>query len=207
MNQDKVTKVKYSSFADIIVKKLGDGYLLKDSEIGGIGLFANKNFEKEEIICRYDGVKRHRADINEDIVTSHLLSIKDSDLLLDGLPMRKELIKCCKSNCYWPTDIDLYFQGWACMANSSRGMVNITPNAKMEYFVDDGKVRIENYNPSTQARIPNGLKHVLGKIPYLVAKRAILKGEEILWDYNPFLEKKIDSQKNIVEIIDLTKDE
>lgn len=190
-----IHKAKFSSLADVLTKKIGTGYVLKDSEIGGIGLFANRSFSAGDIICPYDGLKKHRSDIKKEDIKTHILSIPNTDYCIDGLEMRKDLKKD-KDGFYWPEDLNLYFNGWACMANSSRNLINNESNALIEFLICDEQVRFENYNPLDQTKLSNALMYVLPKKPYLIAKKDIKKNDEILWDYNPQIQK--------VEIIDLT---
>jgi len=186
-------ETKYASLADVLINRLGEGYVLKDSD-HGVGLFSKKVFCKNEIICAYDGQRIHRSDIGNRN-TSHMLSIKDSDDIIDGLPFRRDLKKDYASGLYWPEDLNLYFVGWAFMANSSRNSCK-NSNAYIDYIIDDSSIRIQNYNPFEPTKISNNLKNVLPKKPYLFAKETILIDEEILWDYNPFVKDSI--------VIDLT---
>lgn len=184
--QKNNNKIKYASLADALCPKLGTGYLLKGSKVGGIGLFANINFHDGDIICAYDGIKKHRKDVP--FSSTHCLSIKESDYVIDGYPLRNDLVFDKETNSYFPKTDALRLAGWACIANSCRNdYKDCDENAKMVWILDDHSVRCNNYNPFDQTPISTSIKNVLLYKPFLIAKKNIQINEEILWNYNPSL--------------------
>lgn len=183
-------KIKYASYADAIAPKLNEGYIIKESVLGGLGLFANINFNKGDLICGYDGLKVSAKEL-EHIESTHTIHIPNSVYYLDGLPLRLDLVKDERTGYYVPKNKNLLNAGWGCIVNSSRNDIDdLQENAKIEFICNDHSIRDSSYDVFNQDKCFKSLENILEKKPFLFAKKEILIGQEILWDYNFMMSNK-----------------
>lgn len=169
-------KVLYASLADQVCGTLGRDYYIKKSKYGK-GVFARHEFETGEILMPYDGDLLKDEEIGTRKRT-HLLRVKESDYVIDGLPLSKDLRLDMQSQEYWPQTVDNFFVGFGALCNSAN---QLHSNAVMKWLYNDRGRRPESYNPQDQTFFKN--QSLFPKQPYLVAKRPIDAHEEILWTY------------------------
>lgn len=175
------TRFMYATFCEAVSGELGRTYYLAKAEYGS-GLFAAKNLEIGQVICPYDGALLSTSQANDGRAQTHMIRLKDTDLVVDGLPMSRRLKYNRVQKRYWPEFIEDWDQGWACMANSSAGAVS---NSKMIQVRDDRDHRQDSYDPLLQTALPPRITNQMNPRAYLVASKPIAAHEEILWYYNP----------------------
>ena len=172
---------KYATFCEALSAELGPDLYIAKSEFGK-GLFANRAFAVGSVLCAYDGALITTSQANDGRAQTHMLRLKDTDLVVDGLPLSRRLRFDRVAQRFFPEFVEDWDQGWACIANSSAGGVS---NAKLVQVRDDRHNREEGYDPLTQANLPPSITNQMLPRAFLVASRPIEKHDEILWYYNP----------------------
>lgn len=175
-------KFEYASYAEDWEHWLGDDYYIADGAHGR-GLFANKRFERGDVICAYDGRMLDVVDARKLKVKTHVMRLAGTQFAVDGWPLARALRFDPADGKWWPEDPEEYELGWAFMANSSAGTGDA--NARTLSLIDDRAVRRADYDPELQTPLPKAMRDILPRRAYLVAEKTIRKGEEILWYYNP----------------------
>lgn len=172
---------KYASFCDSVSGELGRAYYIGKSQYEK-GLFANKALDVGDVICAYDGTLLTSSEATDGRPQTHMLRLRDTDFVMDGLPLSRRLRWERSSKRFWPEYVEDWEQGFACIANSSAGSVS---NAKLVQVRDDRHNREDGYDPKTQANLPPSITNQMLPRAYLVVSRPTAKDEEILWYYNP----------------------
>jgi len=180
-----VTKVgdktfKYATYCDAVAGELGRTYYIAKSTHGK-GLFANRNLAVGEVICAYDGALITTSQANDGRPQTHMLRLKDTDFVVDGIGMSRRIRYDRLAERYWPEYFEDWDQGWACMSRSSAGDLS---NATMIQVRDDRHNREQDYDELLQSKLPPSITNQMLPRGFLVAARPIAADEEILW-YNP----------------------
>ena len=138
----------------------------------GKGLFAARDIERGEIITQYSGQLLHDADLGERPRT-HMLRVPGTDYIWDGYAVSRSLHYDRRTRKFIPDDATV---GFGAIANSSR-----RGNATIKWYYNDIDGRPPTYDPRSQTNFP--ARHLRPKVPFLVASKTILSGQEIVWKY------------------------
>jgi hypothetical protein len=161
--------------ADEVCGHLGVEDEVRDAGEHGRGLFVIKALGAGSIIARYDGVAHDSRTVPEGAPRTHMLRLRNCDQIMDGLPLASGLQKR-PDGTYWPVRPAEESCGYASLANSAP--TEREANAKLVFlksYALPGAPRPARRNRDLAELLPPGA--------FLVAKRLLKPGEEVLWRY------------------------
>ena len=161
--------------ADEVCGHLGAEYEVRDAGEHGRGLFVIKALPAGSIIARYDGVAHDSRTVPEGAARTHMLRLRNCDQIMDGLPLASGLQRR-PDGTYWPARPAEAVCGYASLANSVP--TEREANAKLVFlksYALPGAPKPVRRNRDLAELLPPGA--------FLVAKRLLKPGEEVLWRY------------------------
>jgi hypothetical protein len=166
---------KSADAADAVCGHLGVEYEVRDAGAHGRGLFVTKALAAGSVIARYEGVAHDSRTVPEGAARTHMLRLRDCDQIMDGLPLARGLRRRPDGS-YWPEREAEAGSGYASLANSAP--TEREANAKLVFiksYALPGAPPPLRRNRDVAALLPPGA--------FLVAKRMLKPGEEVLWRY------------------------
>ena len=154
---------------------LGVEYEVRDAGAHGRGLFVIKELPAGSVIARYDGVAHDSRTVPEGAARTHMLRLRNCDQIMEGLPLASGLQRR-EDGTYWPARAAEATCVYASLANSVP--TEREANAKLVF--------LKSYalpGAPPPARRNRDLAELLPPGAFLVAKRLLKPGEEVLWRY------------------------
>lgn len=145
-----------------------DHYQVRIGQDGIRGLFARTSIAENTYLARYDGAPLMETDVG-DMTESHMLRVPGSSLIIDAKPLADCLVYDKERDLCLPGHPDLYKYSYAGLANAAD--TENEANARMVFCVND-------YLEAKEQR------DLSPPVAFLVAKRALEPGEEVLWHYH-----------------------
>ena len=83
-------------------KGLGDGLIVRSSEIHAAGCYTTRDLRKGQKICEYDGPRMSKPVADERYADRHvtyLFGYGEGDMVIDGFGAAMFMNHCCEPNC------------------------------------------------------------------------------------------------------------
>lgn len=126
---------------------------------------------------------RLKLPLPSELPRTHMLRVKGSDDILDGLPLAQRLVRA-RGGEWVPADEADACEGYGSLANSAP---KAKANARIVFLPDDSAWRREyaakHEGVATPASLPRCLAGMLPKAAYLVATRTLQPLEQVCWSY------------------------
>lgn len=145
-----------------------DDYVVQNSEHGR-GVFVTRDMPAGAVLLRYDGERKSVASLPQNAPRTHMLRLRGTDDVIDGLDLADNLFKCARTGLWKPLEPERFCWSYGALANAAT--TEGEANARLVFLTND----------TTKASA--AAAKLFAPIPFLVAKRKVVAGEEVLWHY------------------------
>lgn len=168
---------------EIETDQCGDNYVAK-SRVGGLGLFANQYYAKEQLVAEYGGELKSATSLKSTDETGWMMHIPQSHMVYDGHEYARYYVPAATETATGPG------HHIALSADCPKDIRSAIANRGNGFMANCGNTLKDN-NVKLFFRYQGRLNKTGYTRVYLKAKRAIQPGEEILLRYKNRFEREL----------------